>query len=711
MSIKSVLTELSNAIQSKANCRGPLTLQAMTNAVKSITSGSSSSSVKFYRCEEYSPTATVIHIEQGLLTLRNGTKISLTGEYILQDNSWICNATVPQEDYQSIAAVITAQEYSGGSSSYGERIICDRDDISNVFASAGLDTLYPEDTVFQANYGNTIDREIVLSGNSGSFSACYSGYEISKNTGYWQQSSVLTKGIPAKGYIPEPGKIYSENSDMAVNSIYPEVPPIQIKFYECASYTPDFAGGMQYSFTLVDSSDDNTLESSAVGTYIRTKWVEDTSDIESYLITAKWENENGWLFIEECDESGIFSYRLESQDGSKTYGTDEPFWTRITDYNTLAIYDWDIWETIQVNFSEWQPTELPPTVESWSGYEMVKYNQECTFVVSNADREDCNGVYTMFKYSSHPNDIVYSNGIHFLCTHIGIDLQHIRWTICDNPTLGAADINYFYTTTSFDSSETISPINAVWQGSIEISQPPDGWIKSNNLKENLQAAYLTPRPGEIYSEDTSIRVRKMHDGATYPIPSEGLLFYAPLQENYIDLVSGQAAQITGGVFTSHHNISCLQLDGSEYLKWQNNIDLPSGSSAYSMVILAAPTANSDWRAYISMGETGGSEFCLHAKNGHFQEWGGSRITDDGIWQSLIITRNESGKGKAYYNGKKNGSGSDSASIPESSALCIGANIADYFGQKCKGYIAFAAVYNRELSAEEVLTIHNTLIEM
>jgi hypothetical protein len=114
-----------------------------------------------------------------------------------------------------------------------------------------------------------------------------------------------------------------------------------------------------------------------------------------------------------------------------------------------------------------------------------------------------------------------------------------------------------------------------------------------------------------------------------------------------------------------------------------------------------------------MGQQGGAEICINAKDGRLEEFGSSpdKIYIGGKWQSVALTRNKNREAQAYVNGKNSGSGYRNNSVPSPSCVCVGANIANNFGQKFEGYIAFAAIYNRVLSADEVLEIHNTLMDM
>ncbi len=696
MSLKSVLTELSETIQSCAQVPGPLTLQDMTNAVKNIKDGNS---VKFYRCAEYSPAASTIYIEQGLMTLFDGTKISLTGEYISTGGSWVCQATVPQNEYQSIAAEISRMVMNGGVNPNSFWAIV-RNDTVDVLVKIPGETVYLADATFITASNEYIDQEIVLSGDSASFTACFSGYEINSNNEYWSQSSELTRGLPAKFYTPIPGYIYSDNTNMIINSYYPEVPQDIPKFYECTSYTPNVEAHTRYIMTLSGAADEKIN-----GVYVRTKWQEEEPDEWTDTPLAVWSNESGCKIKEYYYTE--FNYCITDSSGNTVYSSDEPYWSRVTDYSSIIWWGAAEEADVTLDFSAITPEEVPATTESWSGYEMIKYNRHQTFVVSGAAEEECNGIYTVYKFSNNPLSIVYSNGSCFLLTVIGSGLEYSRWAISDQSSY-SSDATFFYKSASFLNTERLTPLQTTWN-TVTLSPPPDGWIRSDRLKENMQATYLKPQVGYIYSEDTSIQVRKMYDGATYPIPTDGLVFYAPLASDYVDMVSGQAAPVTGGTFTTHKGLYCLQLDGSEYIKWPDNADLPAGDVPYSIVILAAPTDIYDWKTFLSIGQPGENEICIHAKSGRLEEFASVNITNEGKWHALALTRDASGGAKTYINGKLDGSGNRTNSVPSPACVCVGANIASNFDQKTTGCIAFAAVYNRELSADEVAQIHAALM--
>lgn len=248
-----------------------------------------------------------------------------------------------------------------------------------------------------------------------------------------------------------------------------------------------------------------------------------------------------------------------------------------------------------------------------------------------------------------------------------------------------------------------------WSGyKLEQNNDTGAWTTTDTLVENMQVLYQKPKVGEIYSADTSILIKKMFDGSVYPIPSDGLVFYAPLDSDYVDMVSGQSAVVEGGTFTKHNGLDCLYLDGSGYVKWRENNQIPVGNSvAISLVALIAPTSQNGWRSYMEVGPEGNVWAAIAATNGSIHGWGGSYITANGKWQSIVMSKSVDGTAKAYLNGQRTGSGSYNLTALADSCVFAGSTS---LSNTMIGYIAFAAVYDRELSADEVLEIHNTLME-
>lgn len=214
-----------------------------------------------------------------------------------------------------------------------------------------------------------------------------------------------------------------------------------------------------------------------------------------------------------------------------------------------------------------------------------------------------------------------------------------------------------------------------------------------------------PVVGGIYDQSTTVKVTKLYDGSEYPIPREGLLFYAPLQTDYIDVISGKSAKQTGGDFTVHNGVNCLYLDGSEYIEWG---DMTKNASEYTLLLLVCPTDLYEWRSFIQLSGDDG-HIDIAAKNGHLKEWGGEYMVES-VWQTVAVAITQDKYGRAYLNGMLNGTSNGQSDYPTTiNSITIGSNKSEGYNHKVEGYVAFAAVYNRVLSDTEITDIHNELM--
>lgn len=137
-----------------------------------------------------------------------------------------------------------------------------------------------------------------------------------------------------------------------------------IDFYECISYTPNFAGGFQYSMTISGASDPK-----ANGTYVRKVWVAEPSYDWSDDPIAVWENSNGYTLKEFYYSE--FNYTIYNASGNSVYYPNEPYWERVTDYNNIMWTDTD-YNDVTLTFVDEAPVELPPVTEAWSGRKVVQ---------------------------------------------------------------------------------------------------------------------------------------------------------------------------------------------------------------------------------------------------------------------------------------------------------------------------------------------------
>lgn len=138
-----------------------------------------------------------------------------------------------------------------------------------------------------------------------------------------------------------------------------------IEFYECASYTPNVEAHTRYIMTLSGAADEK-----ANGTYVRTKWVDPPPEEWTEDPIAIWENENGYR-IEEFYYSE-FNYTFYNASGESFCYSNEPYYTRVTDYSSIVWWNNDIGSDVYYSFSAWQTEEVPATTEGWAGCKVTQ---------------------------------------------------------------------------------------------------------------------------------------------------------------------------------------------------------------------------------------------------------------------------------------------------------------------------------------------------
>lgn len=177
-----------------------------------------------------------------------------------------------------------------------------------------------------------------------------------------------------------------------------------IEFYECASYTPDADAYTKYSFAL--SGAPNEL---ANGNYVRTKYIESIGDDVESITASIWKNDNGYSFIEEY-EYGDWRYYIKNSSGDYIYGLDSAM-PRLTDFNSEYWVDWDMWESVSLNFSAWQTEEMPATTEGWTGYKVEKNTQTGEWIKTDvlAERMEVKGFIPKIGKIYNADTTIYAN--------------------------------------------------------------------------------------------------------------------------------------------------------------------------------------------------------------------------------------------------------------------------------------------------------------
>ena len=367
-------------------------------------------------------------------------------------------------------------------------------------------------------------------------------------------------------------------------------------------------------------------------------------------------------------------------------------------------------------------------------YECASYTPDAdaytkySFTLSGAPNELANGNYVRSKYVENIGDDVESmtasiwkndNGYSFIEEYEYGDWRYYIKNSSgdyiyrrDSAMPRLTDFNSEYWV-DWDMLESVRLVFSTWQTE-EIPATTEGWTgyrvtqnaetgawtPTSTVTTGLTVQHLVPRVGEIFSGDTTIWVRRMYDGSLIPIPQDGLVFYAPLATDYKDVISGKVPNTTFGSFTTYNGINALFLDGSGGFAYS----IPSvlTSMPGSLVVAIAPTMNnnsSDWCELLGTGNLG-----MSSRYGTIA--GADVYYSKDKWNTVVITSTGNLEWLIYLNGANPVEHNLNKAFTPDDMVKINYKSAVQY----EGYIAHAAVYNRELSADEIAEIHNTLME-
>jgi hypothetical protein len=112
---------------------------------------------------------------------------------------------------------------------------------------------------------------------------------------------------------------------------------------------------------------------------------------------------------------------------------------------------------------------------------------------------------------------------------------------------------------------------------------------SEILTENLSyGTGFTPNSGKIYNNDATVSISGLWSG----LPSDGLVFYAPLSANASAAETGQALSTHSGevTYTTANGIPCALFDGSSVLA-AGTSGIPYSNSPFTMSFFICPTSS------------------------------------------------------------------------------------------------------------------------
>lgn len=265
--------------------------------------------------------------------------------------------------------------------------------------------------------------------------------------------------------------------------------------------------------------------------------------------------------------------------------------------------------------------------------------------------------------------------------------------------------------TTFYKCASVNTSTKTWTGH-ELILTDGKYTVSETLTSGLSYTSVTPVVGTVYSEDALLTIGYFWGG----IITDGLVFYAPLHNNYIDTVSNNDATAKAGTFTKIDNKPCLYLDGNGYVAWQGDtVNLPSGYGAMSVCCVITSTLLYDWKYYFGMsdGSSNSRHFGINACGEDLvlrlgEDWGDVYTLVENTRYIIVLTRNSDGLCTVYVNGAAVATKTTSYDIGNS-LVTAGANGAQNFEHRYTGNISDCMIYDRCLSADEVSVLNNVLM--
>lgn len=616
--------------------------------------------VTFYRCAEYSPAAGDLLLTSGAATLADGTtKISLRGVYRKQSNyRWLCAETEAFDDYISAEVYINKMVATNGVyTSVWLEIVYD-----SVIAIGSMESKYIKDILFSARNSAILNERLSLTTDSETLDEFFSGYAITlEYPDKWEESTELTTGLSPKGYTPEPGKIYSAQTYTLINSRYPDAPDEAISFYECKAI--DNQNGTWTGNVLVSNLSNPVFEvklASPVqlnGIYfiagydngsLRTKVF---SNGQYYLRTygLKWvisdtaeEKEDSSHYF-ESEEFNIYNIPLPSEavwpDNLKVTATPAG-WVRtgkeVTDL-PIKGYTPEIGKVYSADSSLEINNAFPEHVKKHlKFYECVNYIPEAdaytkySITLSGAADEKANGTYVRtvwvedvpesewidapvavwtnengysfkeyfyseynyFIYNNSGESVYYSNEPYWSRVN---DYSRILWW----SEIDAADVNLAFSSVE---TEDMPAVSESWSGYLILQNHEDGtWSKTDQLIEGLEAKGYMPKPGKIYSVDSTVECTGLF------VPAEGsMVALYHFDGDCVDATGNTTATLNGkSIDTSKFRFGHSSLYGDCYM------DSSNGVTRYYLKITGLPELDAftvEWWQYDNWDYGDGSSF-------------------------------------------------------------------------------------------------------
>ena len=352
------------------------------------------------------------------------------------------------------------------------------------------------------------------------------------------------------------------------------------------------------------------------------------------------------------------------------------------------------------------------------------------YTVSGAGYSDCNGTYTDTKitWNNHPLYSMISAS-----TQQTYYLFHWSsyWIIATDYENFFDPQDAFYTTqseqpTSGWSSELISnepapTVTAVmgtntWTGYKAVLS---GGVYSfeSTATSGLTYTTVTPQIGSVYADGALVQAN-LYQG----MPTDGLVFYAPLSESAAAAQTGQLLTTYGTI--SYGNVSgipCAIFDGSSYITFPDT-DLPLLKNDCTFSVWAKRPTTGDGQFIFYYGyQPNGGEACGIAdfleNGGYGIGWGfGSdaakefHYSNPDTWHHICFMCSD-GTAYLFLNGVLQSqlsydNGWNNVSTVKTGTASIGARIQGGSTLNYPGSIAALRIYNRALTSSEIATLYS-----
>ena len=238
----------------------------------------------------------------------------------------------------------------------------------------------------------------------------------------------------------------------------------------------------------------------------------------------------------------------------------------------------------------------------------------------------------------------------------------------------------------------------------------------DTVTTGLSYTSVTPQAGSVYSADALVYAELF----TAVIPTDGLVFYAPLAEDKATAETGQSLTKSGDItYSMYGNMPCVEMAKEAAVYTTDTADIPSGSKSRT------------WSFYIKFNSLDSAAYFMGLSNSSYStgSWyyffidnSQLRLTgygDDGSFNTTITT-NEwyhlcitySGKVcSAYVNGSFTSRFATNRDLPSSSTYFMMGNTPYHFfknrayeGAEC--CLSSVRVYNRVLDNAEIAALAN-----